>query len=302
MKRWRKLGLVFHPDGSRPWGRTHAANPVAEHMSEGRWRIYYSSRDENNRSSVSWVDIDLDNSAKVLAEAQEPVLLPGASGTFDDAGCSIGCIAQVGVKRFLYYMGWHLPADAPWRNTIGLAVSDGPDQPFRRWSDQPIVGIDQTDPFTISYPWVSVEDGRFRMWYGSDLTQSETRGVMQHVFKYAESRDGIHWQRHNHIAVGFDFPGEYALSRPCVLKDADRYRMWFSSRGDTYRIRYAESDDGKVWRRIGDKAGIDVSAEGWDSEMIEYPCVFEHRGRPYMLYCGNGYGRTGFGIAVGEVA
>lgn len=85
-----------------------------------------------------------------------------------------------------------------------------------------------------------------------------------------------------------------------MLKDTNGYRLWFSSRGESYRIRYAESDDGLVWRRVGDRAGIDVSAEGWDSEMIEYPCVFEHRGRSYLLYCGNGYGRTGFGIAVGE--
>ena len=52
--------------------------------------------------------------------------------------------------------------------------------------------------------------------------------------------------------------------------------------------------------RVGDKAGMDVSAEGWDGEMIEYPYVFEHRGRPYLLYCGDGYGRAGFGIAISE--
>jgi hypothetical protein len=47
-------------------------------------------------------------------------------------------------------------------------------------------------------------------------------------------------------------------------------------------------------------AGIDVSNTGWDSEMICYPCVFEHKGTKYMLYNGNGYGRTGFGLAVME--
>lgn len=300
MIRWRKLGLVYCPDGSRSWSRSHAANPVACHVEGDRWRIYFSPRDEKNRSSISWVEIDMRHPTQVVAEAQEPVLLPGEAGSFDDSGCTIGCIVQVGARRYLYYMGWHIPADAPWRNTIGLAISEGPGEPFRRHADRPIMGIDGTDPYTISYPWVIADNGRFRMWYGSDLNQSDTRGVMRHVLKYAESADGIHWERRNHVAVGFDFPGEYALSRPCVLKDADRYRMWFSSRGDTYRIRYAESEDGLTWRRIGEKAGIDVSAEGWDSEMIEYACVFEHRGRPYMLYCGNGYGRTGFGIAVGE--
>ena len=44
--------------------------------------------------------------------------------------------------------------------------------------------------------------------------------------------------------------------------------------------------------------GIDVSPTGWDSDMIEYPCVFEHKGRRYMLYAGNKFGATGFGLAV----
>jgi hypothetical protein len=33
---------------------------------------------------------------------------------------------------------------------------------------------------------------------------------------------------------------------------------------------------------------------------VEYPWVFRHEGATYMLYNGNGYGRTGFGIAVLE--
>ena len=54
--------------------------------------------------------------------------------------------------------------------------------------------------------------------------------------------------------------------------------MWYSYRGDAYRIGYAESVDGLEWERKDEEAGIDVSADGWDSEMIEYPCVFEHAG------------------------
>ena len=39
-------------------------------------------------------------------------------------------------------------------------------------------------------------------------------------------------------------------------------------------------------------------ARGGDSEMIEYPFVFDHDGQRFMLYNGNGYGRSGFGVAV----
>jgi hypothetical protein len=120
------------------------------------------------------------------------------------------------------------------------------------------------------------------------------------VIKYAESDDGIHWKRENRIAINSNSTKEYAICKPCVLRDETGYLMWFCSRGDKYRIHYARSQDGIYWERLGKDPGIDVSASGWDSEMIEYPCIFDHKGRRYMLYAGNGYGRTGFGIAVHE--
>ena len=43
---------------------------------------------------------------------------------------------------------------------------------------------------------------------------------------------------------------------------------------------------------------IDVSNDGWDSEMICYPYVFDHKGKRYMLYNGNDYGKKGFGLAI----
>lgn len=37
-------------------------------------------------------------------------------------------------------------------------------------------------------------------------------------------------------------------------------------------------------------------------EMVEYPFVFDHKGQRLMLYNGNGFGRTGFGLAFQEGA
>ncbi len=34
--------------------------------------------------------------------------------------------------------------------------------------------------------------------------------------------------------------------------------------------------------------------------MICYPFIFDHKGKRYMLYNGNDYGKTGFGLAVLE--
>jgi predicted GH43/DUF377 family glycosyl hydrolase len=295
---WRKLGRVYQPDGRTPWMRTHAANPTPEHLGDDRFRIYFSSRDDENRSSIGFVEIDLADPATIVRESVEPVLGPGALAMFDDSGASIGCIVPVGTERYLYYMGWHLTVRVPWQNALGLAISEGPGRPFRRVSRFPIVPLDETDPYTISYPWVERRDGRFRMWYGSNVAWGARKEDMRHLIKYAESADGIHWDRRDIVAIDFEDAQEYAICRPCVVRDGDRLRMWFCSRGDAYRIRYAESTDGVMWRRMADPAPIDVSPGGWDAEMIEYPCVFDHRGARYMLYAGNGFGRTGFGLAV----
>ena len=109
--------------------------------------------------------------------------------------------------------------------------------------------------------------------------------------------NGIQWDRRGIVCIDYASPDEYAFGRPCVVKDGDVYRMWYSYRGVTYRMGYAESNDGIVWTRRDAQCVLDVSAEGWDSEMVTYPVVISRSGRWEMLYNGNGYGRTGIGLA-----
>jgi hypothetical protein len=91
---------------------------------------------------------------------------------------------------------------------------------------------------------------------------------------------------------------EYAPSKPCVLRLGETYHMWYSNRGESYRIYHAVSSDGLRWHREPQGPSLEVSSDGWDSQMTCYPCVFEHACRRYLLYCGNGYGADGFGIAI----
>jgi predicted GH43/DUF377 family glycosyl hydrolase len=297
--RWQKLGHVFRPSGELVWARSHAANPIAEYINGDRFRIYFSARDEKNRSSIGSIEIDLNEPTRILAEPTEPVLGPGDLGMFDDCGVSIGCILPVGEARYLYYMGWNLAVTVPWKNEIGLAISEQRGMPFKRVSRFPIIRLDEVDPYTISYPWVIRDGQRYQMWYGSNLKWGPHKEDMLHVIKYAWSDDAIHWNRDGRIVIDAESPEEYAICKPCVIRDETAYRMWFCSRGDKYRIRYAESPDGFEWQRFAAKdSGIDVSPTGWDSDMMEYPCVFDHAGQRYMLYAGDAYGRSGFGIAV----
>ncbi|HVW01501.1 MAG TPA: hypothetical protein VHB77_14210, partial [Planctomycetaceae bacterium] len=156
------------------------------------------------------------------------------------------------------------------------------------------------DPAFTASSCVLPQENGFRMWYLSGLAWEPRPEGLRHRYhiKSADSRDGIDWTRTGHVCIDFQSPDEYAISRPCVIKSLESYRMWYSYRGDRYRIGYAESPDGLSWQRFDHRAGIEVSGSDWDSEMICYPFVFEHRGARYLLYNGNGYGATGIGLAV----
>ena len=201
----------------------------------------------------------------------------------------------------MLFMGWQNPKDTHWRGEIGRLIV-APDLSLRLADPQPFIGRDAIDPISLSYPWV-IADGSagFRMWYGSTVTWDAGNGEMLHIIKQASSSDGHHWTRENGqipAPIGI----AQAFSRPTVAPHPKGgVEMWFSYRsgtGEKYRIGHASARDGKTWTLSFEEARLDVSSEGWDSEMIEYPFVLDHEGGRYMLYNGNGYGKTGFGLAV----
>ena len=230
--------------------------------------------------------------------AREPVLSPGEAGTFDDSGVGIGCITELDGGFALYYMGWNLGARSPWRNAVGFAKARTLQDAFERFSPGPILDRSPEDPYTLSYPCVlQFGPQDWRMWYGSNLAPARNDD-MRHAIKFARSRDGIHWTRDGTTVVGFAAESEYALARPSVVKVGDRLLMCFACRGENYRVGAASSGEGVNWTRLDATMGLGPSGQGWDSEMTCYPALFWHRERLWLAYNGNGYGATGFGLAV----
>jgi hypothetical protein len=245
--------------------------------------------------------MDITRPHQVMELSVEPVLSPGELGAFDDSGAMATWLTQHEGRNFLYYIGWNLGVTVPYRNSIGLAVSaDG--SSFTRYALGPIVDRTPREPHFCASCCVLPGSDVWRMWYLSCTGWSIVNGKSEHRYhiKYAESRNGIEWQRNGHVAIDYLNHEERAISRPSVMRDRDGWKMWYSCRAQRYHIGYAESEDGRQWHRLDHRVGIRASDTGWDSEMIEYPFVFDHKGQRYMLYNGSGYGRTGFGLAVME--
>ncbi len=300
--RWRKLGRLYEASDIHPKLRSHAANPLAVHLRDDVYRVFFNGRDEDNRSSIGFVDIDVVRQS-VVAICDAPAFVHGPASSFHSHGISIGCCYEAGGEHYMAFMGWHVPTTGGhWYGQIGRLSIDG-DLRLHAEGNAPMLALDAADPVSLSYPWVMpVEDG-YRMWYGSTITWDTGDGSMLHVLKEASSHDGLHWRRGD-LAVPYEMGVAQAFSRPTVARRTDGgWDMWFSYRDNTgsrYRIGRATSRDARVWSLRLDAPGIGVSEQGWDAEMVEYPFVFDHRGERYMLYCGDGYGRTGFGLAVLE--
>ncbi len=281
--------------------QSHAAVPFAENLKEDIYRIYFTTRDSSNRSHVAYIDINIMDPGKVLEISKRPVLSPGALGTFDDSGAMGSWLVKLGEVRYLYYQGWNLGLTVPFRNSIGLAISEGVSH-FNRYCPGPILDRTMFEPHFTATPCVILDGQKWRMWYLSCTEWFLDSGSPRHKYhiKYAESVDGINWKRQGIVAIDYKNKSEYAISRPSVIKNGADWEMWFSYRGDRYRIGYAKSIDGVTSERNDSNSGIDISTDGWDSEMIEYPFIFDHKGQRYILYNGNDYGRTGFGLAALE--
>ncbi|MET0777248.1 MAG: hypothetical protein ABWZ65_17430 [Pseudomonas mandelii] len=299
---WKKLGLLYRPPstGRHPKLLTHVANPLPVLLEGDVYRIYYSARDANNRSSVGAVDVNI-ITRQVICDHNEPMFVHGNEGSFFADGVSIGNCYEADGIRYMLFMGWQNPAAGHWRGDIGRLIVNA-DLTLKLESQVPFMGADATDPISLSYPWVMRRDSDgYDMWYGSTANWDAGNGEMLHTLNYASSTDGHHWNRRG-LAVPYVIGQAQAFSRPTVIGSTETgLEMWFSYRsgaGESYRIGYARSNDGHAWQLDLSACGIDVSADDWDSEMIEYPYVFIHKDQRYMLYNGNGYGKSGFGLAV----
>ncbi len=301
---WRRLGaLDLDTSRAAAWAATHAALPVTEAVGDGVWNVYLSLRDRDGRARIGRTVLTLDPQPALAPIEADPVLDLGARGTFDDSGVVTSCLVSRAGRRYLFYTGWSRGVTVPFYLAAGLATSeDG--GPFRRVSRAPLLGRSDAEPFLTASPFVEIDDRRWRMWYVSSPGWIETGQAPRpgYDIRYAESADGLTWDRSGVRCVDADRPDEHAFGRPWVVRDGDTYRMWFSVRGERYRIGYAESSDGRTWIRRDAVAGLDPADAGWDSEMVEYPCILDRRNRRYMLYNGNDYGKTGVGLAVWEPA
>jgi hypothetical protein len=302
---WKKMGRIFAPTGEG-FFKSHAARPIPYRLSEDVIRLFFSSRDYDDRMLPTYIDVSANDPSEIIEINQAPLAELGPIGSFDDSGITLACLIEHNGTTYIFYTGWKRRRVVPFELSIG-AFSWSQSRNFERLYPGPILAQDKDHPFLVAGPFVLYDEGRFKMWYCSGTewrSHGDNPEPIYTVF-YAESHDAINWHPRNKAVIQYKFDGE-VVSAPWVIRIRDGYHMWYSTRDSSsreaknYVIGYAESSDGIEWTRYDDQAGITRSESGWDSEMICYPAFFPYQEKIYMFYSGNNVGRGGIGYAVAD--
>ncbi len=313
MFQWKKLGKVFTPQEveGRYWLKEFAQAP-ATLVFDDFVRVYFSCRPQadNNGQYVSYsayVDLERTNLFKIRRVSEQPILHLGGLGEFDEFGTYPVSVIRDGNEVRAYYAGWTRCESVPFNVAIGCAVSRDEGLFFTRIGLGPVLTYSPDEPFVLSGPKIRRFNGLWYLWYIAGRKWKIVSGRPEPVYKIrmATSNDGICWQKLNKDLIPDRLEEDEAQASPDVFYANGKYHMFYCYRYSSdyrgrekgYRIGYASSANLIDWVRDDDKAGISVSSEGWDAEMISYPHVFELDGRTYLAYLGNQVGKYGFGLA-----
>lgn len=316
--RWKKLGKIFDPvDHQIPNNCVEFSQAPQSLVLSDRIRIYYSTRERDASgkylSHVAYVDFSRDMQG-IIGTSQHTVIPLGKLGCFDEHGIFPFNVLKDGDRVLAFTTGCNRKSSVPVDAAIGLAISHDNGRTFSRFGQGgPVVAATLHEPFLVADAFVQRYGDTYYMWYiyGAKWQKFSDTGQYERVYKIAQatSADGINWNRDGQFIIESKLDENECQALPTVIFHGGKYHMYFCYReahgfrkesGRGYRLGYAYSLDLTHWIRDDANAGIDLSAEGWDSEMQCYPHLFQCDEKIYLLYNGNEFGRRGFGLAVLE--
>ena len=190
------------------------------------------------------------------------------------------------------------------KSWIGIARSDDGIHFERFYKDPVMVPETEFENESVMNPFVMFENGKFRMWYAAGETYEPN------VICYAESEDGIHWEKYAGNPIFTCAPeNEYEQNRigaVQLLKEENGYLMFYIGYRDinTACICAARSKDGiSDWRRVPENPLVTPTPGTWDEHSCYKPAVIrDENGLYHLWYNGRQNGNEFIGYATGTIA
>ncbi|MFB3902679.1 MAG: hypothetical protein ACE15E_04445 [Acidobacteriota bacterium] len=271
---WKKGGapvLGAGPAGAFDAGGVNAPEVVP--VEGSHWHMYYVGYHRTEKQGgmvVHQIGLAESDDAGLTwrRTSKAPVIPHGDPGSYDAFATSTASVLRVGGRWLMWYGGI---AQVPYLGSVCLATSADGHQ-WVKHPGNPVLSFNpyrQAEAFLVARPHVLHENGVFRMWYSAKGFDDDCK-LGEYRVCYAESLDGIHWDRYSQNPVlgpsasGWDHSMvEYAE----VLRDGSSYHMWFC--GDRYGlVGYAAGEAlaaVRVQTRQGKNPTPDETWSGWSA-------------------------------------
>jgi hypothetical protein len=296
-----KKEKIYEFNKPNNWWKTHTMAPSAIYWN-GKIRVFIGAWDDSPISRITYIDLDPKNPTKIIKiKSDNPVLDIGEDGMFDDNGVFPAHASVIDGKIYLYYTGFQTGVKVPHYNFGGLAISEDGDH-FTKVSKAPI--LDRADEGLMVRAGQSVikENGIFRTTYSIGSGFAFVGGKERPTYDvcYQESLNGIDYKKYGIKIVSANHDIEHGLGRPQIIKIHDMYYTFYTRRmiDMKYFIGCAKSKDCKIWEKDEDIFNDIIHSENsFDSDMIYFPSVvyIPDTNKYLLFYCGNEFGKTGFG-------
>ncbi|PJD94141.1 MAG: hypothetical protein CK424_00890 [Legionella sp.] len=298
---WQKSGCIASNKTLKlPWLKKNIIQPTPYLRKNGTLRIFLALCDEENIGRIGYVDVEPQNPSSIIEISHHPVLDIGMPGMFDDCGVLPGSLIRKNDQLYLFYTGFQVLKNGSYLAFLGLSISLDDGDTFSRVSQTPLLDRTEKEPLLRGAGFCLPHNDGFRMWYasGNAWTQDNGKCLPTYEITVIDSQGLEQWSEQQHTSISLD-ENEFGVTSPCVWQEDNRYKMLYSvrKRNIGYRLGYAESIDGRSFTRMDHLVGIDVSSEGWDSEMICFAKRIVCDDKTYLFYCGNHHGMEGFGYA-----
>jgi predicted GH43/DUF377 family glycosyl hydrolase len=212
-----------------------------------------------------------------------PVLVSGGTGAWDATSAVVNTVLfHEGIYKMWY------------EGDGGFGYATSPDG--LNWTkdslNNPVMepgSAGEWDETEINNASVLIIDNIYHMWYsGIDFIHDNRIG-------YATSPDGITWTKDSlNPVIDHGSPGSWddeEVMHPFVIHENDTLKMYYNGHnGQTQRILYATSIDGKNWNRFTSHPMLEPGFGGaWDSNELGPLAVVFYGNKYHMWYTGWNY-------------
>jgi len=230
------VGLATSRDG-RTWTK-HPNNPVIP--PEARWpsvlalpqaegggyRVWFGAEDgltiktARSADGIAWTNV-------------QTALSAGGPGQFDDLNAASPAVIRVGAQYLMLYDVGSSAQEAPTDKFQGLGLARSSDGVS--WTRQGRVlalgSAGSPDAHRVYGASLLYDDSTrtFHIWYTATASQRDIRSI-----RHASSANGVQWNRDEVLALSGTLDRQaydFEVSHPCVIRDGNLYRMWFTALG-----------------------------------------------------------------------